>query len=119
MSKKQFSPQCQQVVDYVKRWGSINSIEAIQHLGITRLAARVADLKHSMFPLVGVNDDNSARGFVKYVPDVHRMTRNAHIEFEEVFTCTPYATSAEELANLLIAHAARFAEITRFEKDNR
>ena len=49
MSKKQFSPQCQQVVDYVKRWGSINSIEAIQHLGITRLAARVADLKHSMF----------------------------------------------------------------------
>ena len=36
--------QCDRIIDYIKRFGSITTIEAFTDLGITRLASRIHDL---------------------------------------------------------------------------
>lgn len=37
--------QAERVMDYITEFGSISSMEAFRDLGITRLAARIADLE--------------------------------------------------------------------------
>ena len=37
--------QCERVLDYMQRFGSITSAEAVMDLGVYRLAARVSDLR--------------------------------------------------------------------------
>ena len=37
--------QAERVIDYIVEFGSISSMEAFRDLGITRLAARIADLE--------------------------------------------------------------------------
>lgn len=37
--------QAERVVEYINEFGSISSMEAFRDLGITRLAARIADLE--------------------------------------------------------------------------
>ena len=37
--------QCEMIVDYINKFGSITSAEAMMDLGISRLAARISDLK--------------------------------------------------------------------------
>ena len=36
--------QCEKVLEYMKEFGSITPIEAMQDIGCMRLAARIADL---------------------------------------------------------------------------
>jgi hypothetical protein len=43
------SPQCQSLLDYLTRRGSITPNEALRELGIGRLSARVLDLKRAGF----------------------------------------------------------------------
>lgn len=61
--------QADKVIAHVEKWGSINSIQAIQLYGITRLARVIHDLKGTDKAMKGVKDPNSAPGFVKYIPD--------------------------------------------------
>ena len=44
MSKK--NTQVEQVLDYIKKYGSITPFEAIYELGVTRLSARIYELRH-------------------------------------------------------------------------
>ena len=37
--------QCDLILDYMKRFGSINPMQALQDIGCFRLAARISDLK--------------------------------------------------------------------------
>lgn len=37
--------QCQMVLEYMRRFGSINPLEAIRDIGCMRLASRINDLK--------------------------------------------------------------------------
>lgn len=37
--------QCEQVLNHMKYYGGITSLDAVNHYGITRLSARIADLK--------------------------------------------------------------------------
>lgn len=37
--------QCQRILDYMNRFGSISTLEAFNDLGVTRLASRIHDLK--------------------------------------------------------------------------
>ncbi len=37
--------QCEKILDYMQRFGSITSAEAMLDLGVYRLAARISDLK--------------------------------------------------------------------------
>ena len=47
MEKVTFDTQCTQVLKHMKYFGGITSLEAINKYGITRLSARIADLKDS------------------------------------------------------------------------
>lgn len=38
--------QCEKIVFYIKTFGSISSMEAFQDLGITRLSARIYELRN-------------------------------------------------------------------------
>lgn len=38
--------QCEQVIKYIQIFGSISSMEAFQDLGITRLSARIWELRN-------------------------------------------------------------------------
>lgn len=37
--------QCERVLDYMQRFGSITAAEAVMDLGVYRLSARISDLK--------------------------------------------------------------------------
>ena len=45
------SPQCEQVLDYMNRFGSINPLQALQDIGCFRLASRISDLKKEGYPI--------------------------------------------------------------------
>lgn len=46
MEKKQKKPtQCERILNYIRRYGSITSWQAYQDLAVTQLAARIYELK--------------------------------------------------------------------------
>ena len=44
--------QCERVLDYMDRFGSITQLDALKDLGVMRLASRVSDLKKMGYPVV-------------------------------------------------------------------
>ena len=40
-------PQCEQILQYMKDFGSITPLEAMSDLGVMRLAARISDLRRA------------------------------------------------------------------------
>ena len=45
------STQCEKVLEYMKRFGSITQIEALQDIGCMRLASRITDLRQQGYPI--------------------------------------------------------------------
>lgn len=45
------STQCSRIIDYITQNGSITSLEAMESLGVMRLASRINDLKRSGFSI--------------------------------------------------------------------
>lgn len=43
--------QCDLILDYMKQFGSINPLQALQDIGCFRLAARISDLKKQGYPI--------------------------------------------------------------------
>ena len=43
--------QAQRVLDYIDKFGSITQFEAMQDLGVMRLASRISDLKKQGYPI--------------------------------------------------------------------
>lgn len=41
--------QCERIIDYIKTFGSITTLDAFKDLGITRLASRIHDLTEDGF----------------------------------------------------------------------
>ena len=39
--------QCEKIIDYMERFGSITPMDAFMDLGITRLSARIYDIRNS------------------------------------------------------------------------
>jgi len=63
--------QCDRVLDYMKQFGSISSMEAFRDLGITRLAAVIYDIEHkgisvNRTPENGLNSFNEKTTFTRY-----------------------------------------------------
>ena len=53
MSKVESKPtQNERILDYIEQFGSITQIEALQDLGIMRLASRVSDLKKQGYNII-------------------------------------------------------------------
>ena len=44
--------QCQRILDYMRRFGSISTLEAFNDLGVARLASRIHDLKGQGYSIV-------------------------------------------------------------------
>lgn len=53
MSETAKSTQTQRLLDYMMEFGSITQIEALQELGIMRLASRISDLKKQGYAIKG------------------------------------------------------------------
>ncbi len=63
--------QTERILDYIKRFGSITTMEAFQDLGITRLASRIHDLTEDGFEfdremISGKNRFGEPVHFVRY-----------------------------------------------------
>ena len=44
--------QCQRIIDYMRRFGSISTLEAFNDLGAARLASRIHDLKQQGYNII-------------------------------------------------------------------
>lgn len=44
--------QTQRILDYMKRFGSITSLDAVKNLGVMRLASRICDLKKEGYEII-------------------------------------------------------------------
>ena len=52
MAKVEHKPtQNERILDYIAEFGSITQLEALQDLGIMRLASRISDLKRLGYPI--------------------------------------------------------------------
>lgn len=43
--------QAERVLDYISKYGSITQLQALQDLGVMRLASRITDLKKQGYPI--------------------------------------------------------------------
>ena len=43
---------CEQIVDYMESFGSINPMQALEDLGCMRLASRISDLRRQGYPII-------------------------------------------------------------------
>lgn len=51
MSSNSKPTQAERVLAYIERFGSITQFEALQDLGVMRLASRISDLKKQGYPI--------------------------------------------------------------------
>lgn len=49
---KHIPTQNDRILDYIAKFGSITQLEALQDLGIMRLASRISDLKNMGYPII-------------------------------------------------------------------
>lgn len=66
-----FDSQCTQIVEFMKRHGSITQDDATEHIGCKRLAARVKDLRRKGFPIItkmetGLNRNRKPVRYARY-----------------------------------------------------
>ncbi len=48
--------QNERILDYIDKFGSITQFEALQDLGVMRLASRISDLRRLGYPIVSDTD---------------------------------------------------------------
>ena len=61
--------QCERIIDYINKHGSITTMEAFNDLGITRLASRIHDLRDDGYQI----KRETIRGKNRYGEPVHYM----------------------------------------------
>jgi hypothetical protein len=47
--------QCTRIIQYIKDFGSITTLEAFTELGVVRLGARISELRKSGMKIIGEN----------------------------------------------------------------
>lgn len=61
--------QCEKIVEYIREYGSITTMEAFTDLGITRLASRIHDLQSEGFNI----EREIVKGKNRYGETIHYM----------------------------------------------
>ena len=57
MGKVDHKPsQNERILNYMKVWGSITQYEALQDLGVMRLASRISDLRRLGYPIISTTE---------------------------------------------------------------
>lgn len=70
--------QCDLILNYMKQFGSINPLQALQDIGCFRLAARISDLREKGYPIVAVRVTYKNRlGEDKYFHE-YRLKEDKH-----------------------------------------
>lgn len=62
---------CELILDYMKQFGSINPLQALQDIGCFRLASRISDLRKQGYPIIServnyINRFGEAKHFNEY-----------------------------------------------------
>ncbi len=65
--------QCQIILDYMKQFGSISTLEAFRDLGVARLASRIHDLKSMGYDIVSETKSAKNRFGEKTYFKVYRL----------------------------------------------
>ena len=65
------STQCEKVLEYMRRFGSITQLQALQDIGCMRLASRISDLRQQGIPIgrrikTGKNRYGDSVSFAEY-----------------------------------------------------
>ena len=65
------STQCEKVLEYMRMFGSITQLEALQDIGCMRLASRISDLRHQGYAIgrrikTGKNRYGDSVSFAEY-----------------------------------------------------
>ena len=68
--------QCQRIIDYMERFGSISSFEAFTDLGIVRLASRIHDLKGQGYNIISETKTSKNRFGETVSFKVYRLAGN-------------------------------------------
>lgn len=59
--------QCEKVLDFMREKGSISSMDAFGYLRITRLSARIWDLRHQGYEIESVPTQSESGTYDRYV----------------------------------------------------
>ncbi|QFS87603.1 MULTISPECIES: helix-turn-helix domain-containing protein [unclassified Marinobacter] len=89
--------QCQLIVEHVRKNGGITSWEAIQHYGITRLAARIYDLNNTG---ASMKAEEIGDGYVRYVPDYKARSEYYRRKIDNLMFHGSPSTIAEKLPQM-------------------
>lgn len=65
--------QANQILEYIKKHGSITSLEAFQHIGCTRLSGRIFDLKSIGYGITKTMEEMPTRSGEKTRAAVYRL----------------------------------------------
>ncbi len=65
--------QCQRILDYMDRFGSISTLEAFKDLGVARLAARIHNLRSMGYNIVSETKSDKNRFGEKTYFKVYRL----------------------------------------------
>lgn len=65
--------QSMQIIEYMKKHGSITSLEAIQHIGCTRLSGRIYDLREKGYNISSNMEAVPTRTGEKTMVAVYRL----------------------------------------------
>ena len=74
--------QTLQVLDYIKEYGSITPLEALENIGCFRLGARIWELKDMGFPVTGTMVTENGKRFKRYY--MKSRSESANPERQEV-----------------------------------
>ena len=59
-------PQCAEILDYLRRHGSITQLEALTRLGCMRLGARIWDLKRDGIRIDSAVEKDGEKHYARY-----------------------------------------------------
>ena len=78
MKKVDHKPtQNERILDYIARFGSITQLEALQDLGVMRLASRISDLRSEGYPITSTIETVKNRFGEKCHIKRYKMERKA------------------------------------------
>ena len=70
--------QCERILDYIRQFGSISTLEAFNDLGVARLASRIHDLKRQGYNIVSETKTSNNRFGEKVSFKVYRLSEGGN-----------------------------------------
>lgn len=59
--------QCKQILEYMRKHGSITPLEALEYCGSFRLSARIKNLRDAGYSIDTVNETKNGKTYARYI----------------------------------------------------